>query len=129
VIGVVLNLLEMMAEQDGPYKSRPACRTFARWVELGGGQVRGVALSGAATKAGAPPPPPADLMALDGSAVAGPREVPPLQLVDVRDPDLIDLLESVLRNLPGAPRRAPRAAARRSRAALATSPRARARAR
>ena len=30
-----------MAEQSGPYKQRPACQTFVRWVELAGKRVRG----------------------------------------------------------------------------------------
>mmetsp|Transcript_39763 Transcript_39763/g.98280 ORF Transcript_39763/g.98280 Transcript_39763/m.98280 type:complete len:3869 (-) Transcript_39763:305-11911(-) len=100
VMGVVLNLLEMMAEQEGPYKARPACRTFAHWVELGGGLVRG-ATPTVVPKGGQAAAPPPDLMALDrNGGTPGRPEVPPLQLIDVRDHELIDVLDTLLRGLP-----------------------------
>ena len=38
---VLRTLRQDMAEQSGPYKQRPACQTFVRWVELAGKRVRG----------------------------------------------------------------------------------------
>lgn len=41
LLEVLRGLREQMAQETGPYRTRPACRTFVRWVELAGARVRG----------------------------------------------------------------------------------------
>ncbi|CAN0473831.1 unnamed protein product, partial [Ectocarpus sp. 8 AP-2014] len=97
---------EMEEEQSGPYHLRPACRTLVRWVTLAGGTVRG----GQGTAG-------ASLIELDGEGHGEGWAVPaadeesgvlrgefenlwPLQLVDLRDEEMVGTLFRLLRRLP-----------------------------
>ena len=41
-VGLINLLLEQMEQESGPYRHRPTCRLYARWVRLTGGAVRGM---------------------------------------------------------------------------------------
>ena len=117
--GLLNLLLEAMEQEGGPYRERPTCRLYARWVRLAGGRVRGTrrperntptAELLAATvqpTAGAEQarftPPPAN--GSPGGAANSPRggeydDLWPLQLVNPQDDEQLGVLYALLHRLP-----------------------------
>lgn len=72
--------------QYGKYKQRPACLQFVHWVELAGGSVRGFTSSNQ----------------VDGSYDARFRDIWQLQVVDMSDPEHVDVLYDLFCRLPEA---------------------------
>jgi len=106
---VLRSLREAMGSETGPYEKRPACQTFARWVRLAGGRVRGVVTSSEADSRVAVD---ADQMHSDdlfnllferddvGDSHIGLNEIWPLHIVDTRDSEQMRVLYHLLRKVP-----------------------------
>ena len=83
-------LREQMEEESGPHKHRTACQLWIKWVRLGGGRVRGTAAAqNTNDKWGVELNPEFD-------------RILPLQLIEMRDADIMDHLYQLLGKLPEA---------------------------
>jgi hypothetical protein len=87
--GLINLLLESMEQEAGPYRERPTCRLYARWVEQAGGRVRG-SFRDVSENNG------------DGGKFVKPEwdDLWPLQLLNPNDDEQMRLLFALLGKLP-----------------------------
>lgn len=114
--GLMNLLLEQMEQESGPYRERPTCRLYSRWIALAGGRVRGTTgraqhfraartggedgEAGGGGGASASPTHPPDNGVSAGCAEFG--EIWPLQLINPCDSEQMDVLYTLLHKLPHA---------------------------
>eukprot|EP01012_Entosiphon_sulcatum_P062087 TRINITY_DN8821_c0_g1_i1.p1 TRINITY_DN8821_c0_g1~~TRINITY_DN8821_c0_g1_i1.p1 ORF type:complete len:4205 (-),score=604.71 TRINITY_DN8821_c0_g1_i1:28-12642(-) len=84
---VIGNLQELMQQEFGPYRKRKACKLFAKWVRLAGGRIRGMG-------------PRKEPAAGDTFGDNPLDDLWPLELVDTRDVEQMDVLYQLLRHRP-----------------------------
>ena len=89
--GLINLLLESMEQEAGPYRERPTCRLYARWVEQAGGRVRGSFRDTSVTESNG-----------DGGRFVKPEwdDLWPLQLLNPNDDEQMRLLFALLGKPP-----------------------------
>lgn len=93
-----------LQDESGPYKKRPSYTTFAKWVALAGGRVRGIdwKTQNRLVKGYTKP----DTLLVEESVIGMSendyllRNVWPLQLVDTNDPEQFQFLHHLMHKLP-----------------------------